>query len=370
MQKYSCGDVWLYEPDGGMNKKEIAKYDGLSRRPVVVLRGADENAPYEMVLVVACSTRSVPYIAFQKDQTSYSQLSKMEDLKVKPYEFHSVNMNRLTRYFGRLDDEEIRILQKAVMDYISGTAIADICDAESIEAWKQHKRTEIDPDIIRKEVAMRHKNDEKPITEVVSENTDQRYFTVPDDFETMRAICKSYCGESRPMASTITMIKTVPLSHVDTICEMSVRDIQTVYSISRSAAGAVKLLAADYINNGHQFSWMVESPTEDVDQYEESPSEEAEEDSTVFTLNTMPPVHEEPELEPQVEEKNYSDQLAGLKCYLTDNSLKYVPGDKLNDLLAIPMEVLEKNYSGSKFKLLYSALLKRAGKPALHQPAV
>lgn len=369
MRKYSYGDVWLYEPEGNLSKKDIAKYDGMSRRPVVVLRGADENAPYEQLLVLACSTRPVPHIAFKKDSVSYAHATKLDELKVKPYEFHSVNMTHLTKYLGRLDDEEIQILSEAFTNYLAGTPIEEICDQDSIEAWKENKMKNIDPDVVRKEVAERHKNKKKKeATE--SDAVGHQYFDVPEDFGTLRKICKSYCGESRPMASTITMIKTVPLSDVDNISNMSVRDVQTKYSVSRSAAGAVKLLAADYINNGHQFSWMMENPAEDSDQQSETLPEEKE-DSTVFTLVNTPTQEDETTAsEPQIEERDYSEQLAGLKCYLTDNSLKYVPGDKLNELLTIPMEVLEKNYSGSKFKLLYSALLKRAGKSALHQSAV
>lgn len=358
MRKYSYGDVWLYEPEGKMTKKDIAKYDGMSRRPVVVLRGADENAPYEQLLVLACSTRPVPHIAFKKDHVSYAHATKLDELKVKPYEFHSINMTHLTKYLGRLDDDEIETLNNAFTSYLAGTPIEEICDQDSIEAWKENKMKNIDPDIIRKEVAERHKCDKEEET-ADSGATELQYFDVPKDFETLRKICKSYCGEARPVASTITMIKTVPLCDADVIFNMSVRDVQTKYSVSRSAAGAVKLLAADYINNGHHFSWTMDQSVE------ESSSIEVE-NSTVFTLDDA----SVPEPEPQVEEQDYSEQLAGLKCYLTDNSLKYVPGDKLNELLAIPMEVLEKNYSGSKFKLLYSALLKRAGKSALHQSAV
>lgn len=361
MKKYSKGDVWLYSPEGDFAKADIAKFDGISERPVVVIREADENAPYNQLLVVTCSTRNVPKIAIKKDATSYAKLSKLDDLQVKPYEIHSVNMNHLKTFLGRLSDMEFANVIDSVVKYIRGVAIASFCDPESIAAWKENMALNIAPDRVRKELAEKQHSQisfDEPAEseeETTQEETEDeiKYFDVPEDFEVLRKICKSYCGYDRPIVSTITMIKTVPLADADKIATMSAHDVKKKYSISKSAAGAIKLLATDYLNNGRQFSWTLE-------QQPETSETEQEEDSTVY-------VPEEQNEQPAEEPPSYSEALDKIKVYLTDNLLKYIPDDKIEILLSIPVQVLRSNYSGNKFTMTYNALLSRAGKPALSQ---
>lgn len=355
MKKYNVGDVWLYDPDPenryGLKKELLSDIGALSKRPVCVIRGTDDNTPYDTLLVVPGSSQNVPCIEFKKDVTSYTARKRMDQMKLKPYEIYPVHEDQLVQYFGRLDEDELAELMTSVMSYIEGAAVADICSKDSMEHWKHHQqymladkgRNAKNEAVIsqcsgdkQNPFGLTLAQDEVILTpKDMAERLASMSFDVPPDFKTMQKICKSYCGGSKPNKATITMIRTVPLSDADEISTMSIKSVQAKYGISKSAAGAVTLLAADYLSNGNCFSWKTTGTT---------PKEMA---NTGNSENAS------------VNEEDYTETIESIKAYLTDKSIRYVPNNILQKLLSVPEDVLKKHYVGTAFNLHYSELKKR-----------
>ena len=234
----------------------------------------------------------------------------------------------------------------AITNYIDGSAIANVCTVSSMEAWQKHRRVII-ADKVRKAktsnvISIEKKKSDsmkaleeemlKSVEEIdkAIEDSQIQHFDVPSDFTTMQKICKSYCGGTKPNQATLTMIRTVPLSDAEEIRNSPLRVVQQKYSISKSAAGAVKLLAEDYLSHNNRFSWK------------------ASEEKMIA------------EQEPEIDESIYTETIDSLKCYLTDKNIKYVPDNVLKKPLEVPEKILAKHYTGSAFKMHYSELEKRA----------
>ena len=351
MKKFNEGDVWLFDPDPenkhNISKDVLSELGALSKRPVCIIRGTDDDAPYDTLLVTPATSQLVPCIEFEKDEVSYTGKKRMEQLMLKPYEIYPVHEHQLVQYFGRLSDDELSRLMTAITNYIDGSAIANVCTASSMEAWQKHRRV-ITADRIRKAkssnvIPIEQKKSEsmkaleeemlksaEEINKVIEEDSQIQHFDVPSDFATMQKICKSYCGGTKPNQATLTMIRTVPLSDAEEIRNSPLRVVQQKYSISKSAVGAVKLLAEDYLSHNNRFSWK-----------------ESEEKTVV-------------KQEPEIDESIYAETIDSLKCYLTDKNIKYVPDNVLKKLLEVPEKILAKHYTGSAFKMHYSELEKRA----------
>ena len=371
MKKYNKGDVWTYDPDPEnrfrMSKDELYALDAMSRRPVVIIRASDDDNPYKNVLVCPGTTRSVPAIKFDQCETTMSHGQKMTRMAIKPYEVRSIATSHLIKYCGRLEDFEIKKLSDAVEAYLGGGAIADFCDEETMVEWTRYKNNVIVPNEVRKGLQQNAEEPETPEPEVEEDSTPEEaavkvpeklnipgHFTIPKTMGAIRKVCKSYCGSTTLNPGTVAMIETVPLSDVEIILSLYGKQIQEKYTISPSAAGAVKLLAANFKENGYKFVW----PADDS----------AKETKPEVKPAVVVPAKAEsvkPETKPEVvtkDESSYDEAIATVKYFLTDKTMRYINNKALDVLLTIPEEIVKKHYSGSNFKLQYGAVLNRVGR--------
>lgn len=365
MKKYNKGDVWTYDPDPE-NKFRLAKddlyaIDAMSRRPVVIIRASDDDNPYKNVLVCPGTTRSVPAIKFDQCETTVSHGQKMTRMAIKPYEIRSIATSHLIKYCGRLEDHEIKKLSDAVVAYLGGGAIADFCDEDTVVEWTRYKNNVIVPNEVRKtlqpvvEESEPPKEEKEEVTVKVPEKLNiPGHFTIPKTMSAIRKVCKSYCGSTTLNPGTVAMIETVPLSDVEIILSLYGKQIQEKYTISPSAAGAVKLLAANFKENGYKFVWP-DDDTEKETKPEVKPA-------VVVPAKVEPA---KPETKPEVvtkDESSYDEAIATVKYFLTDKTMRYINNKALDVLLTIPEEIVKKHYSGSNFKLQYGAVLNRVGR--------
>ena len=367
MKKYNKGDVWTYDPDPEnrfrMSKDELYALDAMSRRPVVIVRGSDVDNPYNNVLVCPGTTRSVPAIKFDQCETTMSHGQKMTRMAIKPYEIRSIATTHLIKYCGRLEDYEIKKLSDAVDAYLGGGAIVDFCDEDTVVEWTRYKNNVIVPNEVRKGLQPVIEEPETPEPEVEKDSAPKEevtkgpeklnipgHFTIPKTMSAIRKVCKSYCGSTTLNPGTVAMIETVPLSDVEIILGLYGKDIQKKYTISPSAAGAVKLLAANFKENGYKFVWP-----EDDSEKETKPENEPE---VVVPVKTE---FEKPE-EVVEDDAQYAEALDKVKYFLTDKTMRYINNKALNVLITIPEEIVKKNYSGNNFKLQYGAVMKRVGR--------
>ena len=380
MKKYNRGDVWTYDPDPEGKFKQLTKddfyaIDAMSRRPVVVIRGSDSDNPYNNILVCPGTTRAVPTIKFDQCETMMGHGKPQDQLAIKPYEIRSVAAMHLIKYCGRLEDFEIEKLSDAIDAYLGGGVIADICDEETMVAWNKFRDHIIIPNNVRRSLQPQQVTEEPeeqepeveesvPTQEVVKPEEPKKpivvepekldisgKFTIPKTLSAVRKVCKSYCGSNSLNPGTVAMIETVPLSDVEIILSLSGKQIQSRYTISPSAAGAVKLLAANFKEHGYKFVW----PEEDDSVKETKP--EAKPEVVVPTKTEF--VKKEEVIE---DDAPYQDALDKVKYFLTDKTMRYINNKALDVLLTIPEEVVKKHYSGNNFKLQYGAVLKRVGR--------
>lgn len=398
MKRFQKGEVWVYRPNQtskiSMDKDRWFSLDIMSERPVIIYRGLDPGSPYNDVVVIPTTTQHVPVVSFPIEIGTNDPMDiKCPTLRAKPYELRTINVRHLnsSRYMGRLSESEIEKLDFAVTRYLEGAAINDVCDAESVKAYINTRQKRETADAVRKAMDMPSLleddmyqqlihimfNDstsaETPVDttpKLPPVNYDGPKFDVPNDMQTLRKVCKTYCGVTRPSAANIGMITSVPLSEAETIIKLSVPEIRERYNVNASSAGALRLLALDYMENG-EFSWKI-SPATDNDGPKVGSKVGSPEPILTdkrFNIDGKPPKITESSLlisknDGTTSKNKYEDNIKKLRYYLTDKTIRYMPNDLMIEFFKTPKTVLSSAYVGKSFELNYSALKKRAGKLA------